>query len=281
MESLAALLVLCEGNPVSSCRATVVEQTIELRMPWPSCDVTVMNRISRVRVEETIYRHANKPPYNRRYIDNGLRKTIPMVGFPNKNGPKSAYKLYISGVYTNKTGNENRNETESPHRAVSLRYKYNNWCKASKLIAPPSTIKRRRIYWKVQQKISTKYFCVYINNLMCFWFLVWLQVVLNEIYQRKVELDINIKMLAPCQSALLLLRYFLSKVNIWIVNCAWATAFIFDTRTGVRQVGKVSRFFETENISTRGGLEHPTFGFMPNALTYWAIRARHLLSHVV
>ena len=159
--------------------------------------------------------------------------------------------------------------------------KYNNWCKASKLIAPPSTIKRRRIYWKVQQKISTKYFCVYINNLMCFWFLVWLQVVLNEIYQRKVELDINIKMLAPCQSALLLLRYFLSKVNIWIVNCAWATAFIFDTRTGVRQVGKVSRFFETENISTRGGLEHPTFGFMPNALTYWAIRARHLLSHVV
>ena len=159
--------------------------------------------------------------------------------------------------------------------------KYNNWCKASKLIAPPSTIKRRRIYWKVQQKISTKYFCVYINNLMCFWFLVWLQVVLNEIYQRKVELDINIKMLAPCQSALLLLRYFLSKVNIWIVNCAWATAFIFDTRTGVRQVGKVSRFFETENISTRGGLEHPTFGFIPNALTYWAIRARHLLSHVV
>ena len=96
-------------------------------------------------------------------------------------------------------------------------YKYNNWCKASKLIAPPSTIKRRRIYWKVQQKISTKYFCVYINNLMCFWFLVWLQVVLNEIYQRKVELDINIKMLAPCQSALLLLRYFLSKVNI--LNC--------------------------------------------------------------
>ena len=164
---------------------------------------------------------------------------------------------------------------------VSKYNKYNNWCKASKLIAPPSTIKRRRIYWKVQQKISTKYFCVYVNNLMCFWFLVWLQVVLNEIYQRKVELDINIKMLAPCQSALLLLRYFLSKVNIWIVNCAWATAFIFDTRTGVRQVGKVSRFFETENISTRGGLEHPTFGFMPNALTYWAIRARHLLSHVV
>ena len=39
--------------------------------------------------------------------------------------------------------------------------------------------------------------------------------------------------------------------------------------------------FETENVSTWWGLEPPTFGFMPNALTYWAIRARHLLSHVV
>ena len=38
--------------------------------------------------------------------------------------------------------------------------------------------------------------------------------------------------------------------------------------------------FETENVSTWGGLKPPTFGFMPNALTYWAIRARHLLSHV-
>ena len=114
---------------------------------------------------------------------------------------------------------------------------------------------------------------------MCFWFLVWLQVILNEIYQRKVELEINIKLLVPCQSALVLLRYFLSKHNIWNVNCAWATAFIFDTRTGV--LGKVSRFFETENVSTWKGLEHPIFGFMPNALTYWTIRARHVLSHVV
>ena len=38
--------------------------------------------------------------------------------------------------------------------------------------------------------------------------------------------------------------------------------------------------FETENVSTWGGLEPPTIGFIPNALTYWAIRARHLLSHV-
>ena len=50
------------------------------------------------------------------------------------------------------------------------------------------------------------------------------------------------------------------------------------------------KVFETENVSTRGGLypppphpptpphphPPPTFGFMPNALTIWAIRARHL-----
>ena len=40
------------------------------------------------------------------------------------------------------------------------------------------------------------------------------------------------------------------------------------------------KVFETENVSTWGGLEPPTSGFMPNALTIWAIRARHLLSHV-
>ena len=37
---------------------------------------------------------------------------------------------------------------------------------------------------------------------------------------------------------------------------------------------------ETENVSTWRGLEPPTFGFMLNALTTWAIRALHLLSHV-
>ena len=151
-------------------------------------------------------------------------------------------------------------------------------------------------------------------------------------------------------------RYFLSKVNVWNVNCARATAFIFDTRTGV--LVKVSKFlrqkmsrpegnsnpqpscscrmlepielsgpdiccpmflntgsggidiFEVkltfEMLTVRGqqhsfsthvflwkcqslwerkrfdlrGTRTPTFGFMPNALTYWAIRARHLLSHV-
>ena len=38
--------------------------------------------------------------------------------------------------------------------------------------------------------------------------------------------------------------------------------------------------FETENISTWGGLEPPTFAFMPYALNYWAIRARYWLHSV-
>ena len=115
---------------------------------------------------------------------------------------------------------------------------------------------------------------------MCFWFLVWFQVILNEIYQRKVALKINIKMLVPCQSALVLLRYFFKvKLTFEMLTVRGQLHSFFDTRTGV--LGKVSRFFETENVSTWGGLEHPTFGFMPNALTYWAIRARHLLPHVV
>ena len=72
-------------------------------------------------------------------------------------------------------------------------------------------------------------------------------------------------------------HYFWSKVNIWNVNCARATAFIFDTRTDV--LGKVSKFLR-ETVSTLEGLVPPTFRFVPNALTYWAIRARHLLSHI-
>ena len=66
--------------------------------------------------------------------------------------------------------------------------------------------------------------------------------------------------------------HFWNQVNIWNFNCARATAIIFDTWTGV--LVKLSKKM------TGGGLEPPTFRFMPNALTYWAIRARHLLLHV-
>ena len=61
--------------------------------------------------------------------------------------------------------------------------------------------------------------------------------------------------------------YFWSKVNIWNIICAQATALVFDARTDV-----LEKVFETENVSTWGGLEPPIFGFMPNALTIWAVR---------
>ena len=43
---------------------------------------------------------------------------------------------------------------------------------------------------------------------------------------------------------------------------------------------KCQSFWDRKCLNLRGGLEPPIFGFMPNAPTYWAIRARHLLSHV-
>ena len=49
-------------------------------------------------------------------------------------------------------------------------------------------------------------------------------------------------------------RYFLSKVNIWNVNCARATAFIFDTRAGV--LVKVSKFL-SQKMSRPEGYSNP------------------------
>ena len=45
-------------------------------------------------------------------------------------------------------------------------------------------------------------------------------------------------------------------------------------------LGKCQSFWDRKCIELRG-LKPPTFGLMPNALTYWAIRAAHLRSHVV
>ena len=64
--------------------------------------------------------------------------------------------------------------------------------------------------------------------------------------------------------------YFLSKVNIWNFNRARVTAFIFDSRT----------FLDRKCLDMRGH-EPPTFRFMPNVQTIWAIMAIHLLSHVL
>ena len=73
---------------------------------------------------------------------------------------------------------------------------------------------------------------------------------------------------------------FLSKVNIGNANCARATAFIFDTRTGV--LVRVSTFFlETENVSIWGGLESTILGFMPNALTYQKMSREFKLNEMI
>ena len=42
---------------------------------------------------------------------------------------------------------------------------------------------------------------------------------------------------------------------------------------------KCQSFWDRKCLDLRG-TRPPNFGFMPNALNYWAIRARHLLSHV-
>ena len=60
--------------------------------------------------------------------------------------------------------------------------------------------------------------------------------------------------------------------NIWNINRA-GNSIHFRHRCSRESV----KIFETEIISTWVGLELPTFGFMSNALTIWAIRARHLL----
>ena len=56
----------------------------------------------------------------------------------------------------------------------------------------------------------------------------------------------------------------------------WESVSIFTNGCSCESV----KVFETENVSTWEGLEPPTSGFMPNALTIWAIRASHLLTHV-
>ena len=60
-------------------------------------------------------------------------------------------------------------------------------------------------------------------------------------------------------------RYFCSKVSIWNVNYACATAFIFHSWIDV--LVKVLKFF------TWGELEPPTFRFMRNDLSTWAVSA--------
>ena len=73
------------------------------------------------------------------------------------------------------------------------------------------------------------------------------------------------------------IQYFWSKAYIRNDYCVRATALIFDTRTDALVK---CQSFETENDSTWGGLDAPSFEFMPNAIAIWTFRARHLLYYV-
>ena len=77
------------------------------------------------------------------------------------------------------------------------------------------------------------------------------------------------------------LNTFSGNVDIFKVKLTvemLTTAFIFDPRMGV--LVKMSKFLKHRMSRSEGDSNPQPFGFMPNALIYWAIRARHLLSHV-
>ena len=119
-----------------------------------------------------------------------------------------------------------------------------------------------------------------LNSNITYVCLLWYQCVYSKCQDEKVsrnvlELYLYIKSYMPFSNKCF---YFWSKVDIWNVNCALATALIFDTRTDV--LVKVSKFLRQKMSRPERDSIPSTFGFMPNALTIWIIRARHLLSHV-
>ena len=86
---------------------------------------------------------------------------------------------------------------------------------------------------------------------MCFFIIVWLQVILNEIYQRKVELEINIKMLVPCQSALVLLRLFFEVRLTFEMLTVRGQQHSFSTHGRVF-LGKFQGFWDRKCLDLRG-----------------------------
>ena len=68
--------------------------------------------------------------------------------------------------------------------------------------------------------------------------------------QMRWYLDIELGAWPSARTTAVQMRYFLCKVNIWYVNCARATAFIFDTRTGV--LVKVSKFLRQKMSRPEG-----------------------------
>ena len=61
-------------------------------------------------------------------------------------------------------------------------------------------------------EIEAESIYIYVNNSMCYWFLVWLQVIFNEIYQRVTELEICINNQLRCLYQVKRLPYHGDKV---------------------------------------------------------------------
>ena len=71
---------------------------------------------------------------------------------------------------------------------------------------------------------------------------------------------------------------FVCKLNFWSVNCSQATTFLFDSRRDILE--KVSKFWDRERLNPVGTLI-PNLRIHAECLTIWAIRAKHLISHVL
>ena len=65
-------------------------------------------------------------------------------------------------------------------------------------------------------------------------------------------------------------KWCLNHIFIWNVNYAWTTAFIFDSRTVF--TWKCRSFRDRKCLENLGGLEPPTFGFMPKGHTIDGLR---------
>ena len=61
-------------------------------------------------------------------------------------------------------------------------------------------------------EIKAQSIYIYMNNSKGFWFSVWLQVILNEIYQRMIELEININSQLRCLYQVNRLPYYWDEV---------------------------------------------------------------------
>ena len=121
-----------------------------------------------------------------------------------------------------------------------------------------------------------------INFCACVYIFILLKVIINCAYARWA---LFVATLTTTVHYIYIYFYacpytYIFQIKFWNVNCVQATAFIFDTRIGVWVfLWKCPDFWHRKYL-TWGGLKPPIFGFMPNALTIWIIRARHSLTDV-